>query len=78
MAPDFTMLFTQSYDGTCKLLHPETFQEIRKFNFEFACRDAQISPLYEAEENQKFHLLVCGGQDAKDVALLANKRVVLK
>lgn len=26
---DFTMLFTCSRDGTCKLLHPETFQEVR-------------------------------------------------
>jgi len=28
---DFTMLFTCSRDGTCKLLHPETFDEIRSF-----------------------------------------------
>ena len=30
---DFTMLFTASKDGTCKLLHPETFDEIRSFYF---------------------------------------------
>jgi hypothetical protein len=28
---DFTMLLTCSRDGTCKLLHPETFDEIRSF-----------------------------------------------
>ena len=64
---DFTMLFTCSTDGNCKLLHPETLTEIRNFRFEFPVRDAQISPLYEAEENQKFHVMLCGGQDAKDV-----------
>jgi len=45
------MLFTCSKDGFCKLLHPETFDEIRKFKFEFPCRNAAISPLYLAEEN---------------------------
>jgi len=64
---DFTMLFTCSRDGTCKLLHPETFDEIRSFLFDFPCRNAAVSPLYESEENQKFHVLMCGGQDAKDV-----------
>lgn len=28
---DFTMLFTCSRDGTCKLLHPQTFDEIRNY-----------------------------------------------
>lgn len=48
---DFTMLFTASRDGTCKLLHPTTFDEIRCFQFEFPCRNCSINPLYEAEEN---------------------------
>lgn len=61
------MLFTSSRDGTCKLLNPETLDEIRSFDFKFPCRNAAISPLYDAEENQKFHVLLCGGQDAKDV-----------
>jgi translation initiation factor 3 subunit I len=64
---DFTMLFTCSRDGTCKLLNPETLDEIRSYEFTFPCRNATISPLYDAEDNQKFHVLLCGGQDAKDV-----------
>jgi len=48
---DFTMLFTCGGDGNCKLLHPETLVEIRNYRFDFPVRDAQISPLYEAEEN---------------------------
>lgn len=67
LTPDFTMLFTCSRDGMCKLVHPQTFDEIRQYKFEFPCRDVSISPLYESEENQKFHILMCGGQDAKDV-----------
>jgi len=31
LTKDFTMLFTCSRDGTCKLLHPDTFDEIRSF-----------------------------------------------
>lgn len=61
------MLFTCSKDNTCKLLHPQTFDEIRNYNFDFPCRDASVSPLYDSEDNQKFHVLLCGGQDAKDV-----------
>jgi WD40 repeat protein len=59
--PDFCMLFTCSRDGTSKLLNPETFDEIRSFEFKFPCRNAAISPLYDAEDNQKFHVLLCGG-----------------
>jgi len=58
---DFCMIFTSSRDGSCKMIHPETFEEIRSYDFEFPCRNAAISPLYEAEENQKFHVLLCGG-----------------
>jgi hypothetical protein len=48
---DFTMLLTCSRDGTCKLLHPETFDEIRSFQFDFPCRSCSVSPLYESTEN---------------------------
>ena len=73
-SPDFTMLFTCSRDGTTKLLHPETFDEVRTFNHEFPCRSVDISPLYMAEENQKFHIIMCGGQDAKDVTTTAQQK----
>jgi len=49
LTEDFTMLFTCSRDGTCKLLHPETFDLIREFNFTFPCRNAVVSPLYLAD-----------------------------
>jgi translation initiation factor 3 subunit I len=64
---DYTMLLTGSKDGNCKLLHPETFEMIRTFNYGKPCRTAVISPLYEDPKHQKFHLVCAGGQDAKDV-----------
>jgi len=67
MSHDFTMMFTCSKDGYCKLLHPETFQEIRSFMFEFPCRDVTINPMFDSSDQQKFHIILCGGQDAKDV-----------
>ena len=73
-SPDFVMLFTCSRDGTCKLVDPETFDEKRSFEFQFPCRNAAISPLYMAQEHQKFHVLLCGGQDAKDVTTTDQKK----
>jgi|TARA_B110001450_G_scaffold240191_1_gene248748 WD40 repeat protein len=61
MSYDQTMLFTCSRDGFCKLIHPETFDTIREFNYSFPCRNAAISPLFDATDNQKFHVLLCGG-----------------
>lgn len=61
------MLFSSSKDGNCKLLHPETFEEVRKITSPVPLRCCEMSPLYASDENQKFHVLTCGGQDAKDV-----------
>jgi len=70
MSHDFTMLFTGSRDGTSKLLHPETFEEIRQYSFGGKpCRTVAVSPLHDSNDFQKFHILMGGGQDARDVAL---------
>ena len=68
------MLFSCSNDGFCKLLHPETFEEIRSFMFEFPCRDVCLNPTYDSKDNQKFHIILCGGQDAKDVTTTAAQK----
>jgi WD40 repeat protein len=48
---DHTMLFTGSRDGTTKLLHPETFEEIRTYNFGGRpCRTVAVSPLHDSQE----------------------------
>ncbi|CDW80688.1 eukaryotic translation initiation factor 3 subunit i-like [Stylonychia lemnae] len=64
---DHTMLITCSKDGTAKLLHPRSLEVVRLFNFVKPCRAACISPLFDSQENQKFHVLLAGGQDARDV-----------
>lgn len=69
MSHDYTMLFTASRDGTSRLLHPETFETIREFNFGKYCRSVAISPLHDSQDFQKFHIILAGGQDARDVAL---------
>ena len=67
---DYTMLMTCSRDGNAKLLHPETFEEIRTFAYgKKPVRGVAISPLFDDEEHQKFHMIAAGGQDAREVAL---------
>lgn len=49
MSHDFTMLFTGSREGISKLLHPETFEEIREYNFGGRpCRAVAVSPLHDS------------------------------
>ena len=49
MSHDYTMLFTGSRDGTSKLLHPETFEEIRQYSFgNRPCRTVAVSPLHDS------------------------------
>jgi translation initiation factor 3 subunit I len=64
---DYTMLMTGSKDGFAKLLHPETFKTIREFHYGKPVRSATISPLFDNDKHQKFHMITAGGQDAKDV-----------
>ena len=49
MSHDYTLLFTGSRDGTSKLLHPETFEEIRQYSFgNRPCRTVAVSPLHDS------------------------------
>ena len=70
MSHDFTMLFTACRTGHSKLLHPETFEEVREYNYGGKpCRTVAVSPLHDSHEYQKFHMIMGGGQDARDVAM---------
>ena len=64
---DHTMLITCSRDGTAKLLNPRTLEPVKVFNFVKPCRAVAISPLFDNAEIQKFHVLMAGGQDAREV-----------
>mgnify|MGYP003343367780 CR=1 FL=1 len=61
------MLITCSRDGYAKLLHPRTLKEVKVFEFVKPCRAAAISPLFDSADIQKFHVLLAGGQDAREV-----------
>jgi hypothetical protein len=43
------------------------------FDFVKPCRAAAISPLFDNQEMQKFHVLLAGGQDAREVTTTAAK-----
>ena len=64
---DHTMLITCSRDGTAKLLNPRTLEQIRVFDFVKPCRAAIICPLFDHPDHQKFHVMLGGGQDAREV-----------
>ena len=52
MTYDFTMLMTASRDGYVKLLHPETFDEVRKYQYgKKPVRGVAISPLFDDEQH---------------------------
>lgn len=61
MTYDYTMLMTGSRDGYAKLVHPETFKTIREFHYGKPCRSATISPLFDSQKHQKFHVICAGG-----------------
>ena len=64
---DHSMLITCSKDGTAKLLNRNTLESYREFYLGRPCRSASISPLFDSKVCQKFHVLLAGGQDAKEV-----------
>lgn len=47
MSHDFTLLVSASRDGTAKLLHPDSLEQIREFYFDKPCRGVAISPLFD-------------------------------
>jgi len=70
---DHVMMVTCSRDGTAKLVNPRNWEVVRTFEFKHPCRTASISPLYEDPTMQKFHVILAGGQDAKDVTTTVDK-----
>lgn len=64
---DFTMLASCGKDGKCKLLHPDTLEVLKIYDKQAPCRCAAFSPLCNMEGSDKYHILIGGGQDARDV-----------
>jgi translation initiation factor 3 subunit I len=67
------MLVTCSLDALALMIHPTTFEVVKTFDNVKPCRAASISPLYDSEEHQKFHIMIGGGQEARDVTMSLQK-----
>ena len=70
---DFSMLASCGKDGKCKLLHPDTLEVLKIYDKQAPCRCAAFNPLLDMEDTDKYHILIGGGQDARDVTTTAEQ-----
>lgn len=68
---DRMLMITSSKDTTAKLWAMDTYEEVKCYKTDRPLNDAAISPLYLSESDAKYHILMGGGQDAKDVTTTA-------
>jgi len=68
---DKMLMITSSKDMTCKLWATDNFEVVKTYKTDRPVNDCAISPLYTAEKDPKYHVLMGGGQDAKDVTTTA-------
>merc|ERR1712151_870727 len=64
---DRMLMITCSKDQTAKLWAMDEYECVKTYKTDRPLNDAMISPLYNAEKDPKMHILLGGGQDAKDV-----------
>lgn len=71
---DRMLMITSSKDMTAKLWAMDEGEPelIKTYKTDRPLNDAAISPLYSAEKGPKYHVLIGGGQDAKDVTTTAS------
>ncbi len=70
---DFTLLATCSKDHTCHVMNPETMEIWKTFDKQAPVRTAFFHPLADPTTFEKFHLVLGGGQDPKDVTTTGTK-----
>jgi len=69
---DRMLMVTSSKDQTAKLWAMDEYECVKTYKTDRPLNDIAISPLYNAKEkDRKPHLLMAGGQDAKDVTTSA-------
>jgi len=68
---DRLLMITSSKDQTAKLWAMDNHELIKTYETDRPLNDAAISPLYKAGKDPKYHILMGGGQDAKDVTTTA-------
>jgi len=66
-AKDFSLMATCAKDGTAKVLNPYTLEVLQTLKKGSPVRTAFFSPMIDVEGVEKFHVIIGGGQDAKDV-----------
>jgi len=68
---DKMLMISASKDQTAKLWAMDDFNDdsepVKVYKADRPLNDAAISPLYSSEQAPKYHVLLAGGQDAKDV-----------
>lgn len=71
---DRMLMITSSKDMTAKLwaMDEGEPQLVKTYKTDRPLNDAAISPLYQNEKQPKYHVLLGGGQDAKDVTTTAS------
>ena len=75
-SPDRIFLFTASRDETYCMLDPDNLEILQQYNFRGNfVRAIAISPLYRPDSKpiQRYHILVGGGQDEKEVTTTGKK-----
>jgi len=68
---DRLLMITSSKDQTAKLWAMDNYECVKTYKTDRPLNDAAISPLYTKETDPKYHILLGGGQDAKDVTTTA-------
>jgi translation initiation factor 3 subunit I len=70
---DRMLMISCGKDQTAKLWSmDEEYEQIQVYETDRPLNDAAISPLYNMEKDAKYHILMGGGQDAKDVTTTAS------
>merc|ERR1712098_13631 len=64
---DRMLMITCSKDQTAKIWAMDEYEVVKTYKTDRPLNDAAISPLYNADKDPKFHIIMGGGQDAKDV-----------
>merc|ERR1719502_1387263 len=70
---DRFLMITCSKDATAKLwaLDGDEPELVKQYKTDRPLNDVCISPLYSKDKDAKMHVLMAGGQDAKDVTTTA-------
>lgn len=69
---DRTLMITSSKDQTAKLWSMDDYELVKTYETDRPLNDAAISPIYNATQSPKRHIIMGGGQDAKDVTTTAS------